>query len=40
MGLSRTWCQSGEFVLECDNYISVIAGHEAMPTYNIRSSIS
>ena len=19
MGLSRTWCQSGEFVLECEN---------------------
>ena len=19
MGISRTWCQSGEFVLECEN---------------------
>ena len=21
MGLSRTWCQSGEFVLECEKFL-------------------
>ena len=30
MGISRTWCQSGEFVLECDNDLT---GHALSALY-------
>ena len=40
MGISRTWCQSGEFVLECENNIRMslmYAHHRIMQplVYNV-----
>ena len=38
MGISRTWCQSGEFVLECEKHIKYISMQNNMA--NTRTNIT